>query len=446
MRFCTSVFKRWLLVLTGIVPAVLLAAAFVLPPVYEETFLGELRHKLERLRETPGKRIVIIGGSSAAFGIDSAMIERELPKYAAVNMGMYAGLGSRVLLDLCAGQIREGDIVLLCPEPEKGSLSGIPDAGYLWQASDGAFGMLLQLSPEEKTLRSLAGTFPEFAATKLRCFLSGDSVHPDGIYRRDSFDAYGDIVNPLCSRNILPEEYDPNNPVSFSGSLLEEAFWDAAKRFARKMENRGARVWYRLCPVNKLAVSLEGTADTFCRELRNRTGIPVAGDPGKCVMDPEWFFDTNFHLNQAGKKVYTTQLVRDLKAMLGDSSPTEDETVTPPKTLASDVQPAADREGGTPADDPDVRINAQMYAGDREITFVDIPETVRWIEDGAFEGCTSLKRIRLHSMQPSAIIVGTELLRGTTAYLEVPEESLSAYRTDYRFSIYADRIRSYETD
>ena len=35
-------------------------------------------------------------------------------------------------------------------------------------------------------------------------------------------------------------------------------------------------------------------------------------------MEAEWFFDTNFHLNQAGKEVNTVQLIRDIKAMLGD--------------------------------------------------------------------------------------------------------------------------------
>lgn len=38
--------------------------------------------------------------------------------------------------------------------------------------------------------------------------------------------------------------------------------------------------------------------------------------------------------------------------------------------------------------------------------------------------------------------VGRRLLDGTDADLFVPEESLSAYRTDYRFSQYADRIIS----
>jgi hypothetical protein len=31
-------------------------------------------------------------------------------------------------------------------------------------------------------------------------------------------------------------------------------------------------------------------------------------------MDPEWFYDTNFHCNQAGAVVNTVNLIKELKA------------------------------------------------------------------------------------------------------------------------------------
>ena len=44
------------------------AAVFALPAVYDDTFVGELSEKYDRLCSIESKKIVIVGGSSAAFG------------------------------------------------------------------------------------------------------------------------------------------------------------------------------------------------------------------------------------------------------------------------------------------------------------------------------------------------------------------------------------------
>ena len=44
-----------------------LICGFGLPAQYGDTFMGELKSKYERLKETPGQRIVLAGGSGVAF-------------------------------------------------------------------------------------------------------------------------------------------------------------------------------------------------------------------------------------------------------------------------------------------------------------------------------------------------------------------------------------------
>ena len=58
-------------------------------------------------------------------------------------------------------------------------------------------------------------------------------------------------------------------------------------------------------------------------------------------------------------------------------------------------------------------------------------------------GCTNLQAIYLSSEDPSSTLVGRHLLDGTDAVLYVPAGALSAYRTDYSFSQYAERIYPY---
>ena len=53
--------------------AMLLGLFFYLPPQYTNTFVGELDNKFDRLMEIDEPKIVIVGGSSVAFGTRRAL-------------------------------------------------------------------------------------------------------------------------------------------------------------------------------------------------------------------------------------------------------------------------------------------------------------------------------------------------------------------------------------
>ena len=110
--------KLWLQVVALLLlgPLVLLVCGFGLPAQYDESFLGELGDKCDLLEQTPAPRIVLVGGSSVAFGVDSKLLEQEFPGYTAVNFGLYAALGTQVMLELSKGQFQPGDIVIISPE------------------------------------------------------------------------------------------------------------------------------------------------------------------------------------------------------------------------------------------------------------------------------------------------------------------------------------------
>ena len=109
-----------------------LICGFGLPAQYGDTFMGELKSKYERLKETPGQRIVLVGGSGVAFDCDSEMIDEIFPSYEVVNFGMYAGLGTKAVMDLSEAYIREGDIVILSPEQSEQTLSDYFNGEYMW--------------------------------------------------------------------------------------------------------------------------------------------------------------------------------------------------------------------------------------------------------------------------------------------------------------------------
>ena len=403
-----------------------LVCGFGLPAQFGDTFMGELKSKYERLKETPGKRIVLVGGSGVAFDCDSAMIDEIFPSYEVVNFGMYAGLGTKVVMDLSKSYIHEGDIVILSSEQSRQTLSDYFNGEYMWQAADGAFGMLRNIKSEN--FETMLGNFPRFALEKLNYVMKGQKPQTDSIYQKKSFNTYGDIELDTCRENILPNGYDVNQKVRFTEDVVQPEFMDYMNDWAKRLEKKGAVVWYRYCPVNKLSVEDMDDLAAYDVFLRQKLDFPVIGNPENSLMEAEWFFDTNFHLNQPGKEVNTVQLIRDMKAMLGDDRAVTVELPEKPHRTWGDV--SAETRIWTAKD-------SETYQGEETIV---IPENVTQIEDYAFSNCAGLKQIVLEQKDPSKCIVGQHLLDGTGAEILVPQMSVDSYKRNYFWSVYAGRI------
>lgn len=403
-----------------------LICGFGLPVQFGDTFMGELKSKYERLKETSGKRIVLVGGSGVAFDCDSALMDDFFPSYEIVNFGMYAGLGTKAVMDLSENYIHEGDIVILSPEQSEQTFSDYFNGEYMWQAADGAFGMLRDLKSEN--FEAMLGNFPRFALEKLNYVMKGQKPQTDSIYQKKSFNTYGDIELDTCRENILPNGYDVNQKVRFTEDVVQLEFMDYMNDWAKRLEKKGAVVWYRYCPVNKLSVEDMDELAAYDVFLRQKLDFPVIGNPENSLMEAEWFFDTNFHLNQPGKEVNTVQLIRDMKAMLGDDRAVTVELPEKPHRTWEDV--SAETRIWTAKD-------SETYQGEETIV---IPENVTQIEDYAFSNCAGLKQIVLEQKDPSKCIVGQHLLDGTGAEILVPQMSVDSYKRNYFWSVYAGRI------
>ncbi len=403
-----------------------LICGFGLPVQFGDTFMGELKSKYERLKETSGKRIVLVGGSGVAFDCDSALMDDFFPSYEIVNFGMYAGLGTKAVMDLSENYIHEGDIVILSPEQSEQTFSDYFNGEYMWQAADGAFGMLRDLKSEN--FEAMLGNFPRFALEKLNYVMKGQKPQTDSIYQKKSFNTYGDIELDTCRENILPNGYDVNQKVRFTEDVVQPEFMDYMNDWAKRLEKKGAVVWYRYCPVNKLSVEDMDDLAAYDVFLRQKLDFPVIGNPENSLMEAEWFFDTNFHLNQPGKEVNTVQLIRDMKAMLGDDRAVTVELPEKPHRTWGDV--SAETRIWTAKD-------SETYQGEETIV---IPENVTQIEDYAFSNCAGLKQIVLEQKDPSKCIVGQHLLDGTGAEILVPQMSVDSYKRNYFWSVYVGRI------
>ena len=321
--------------------AIVIAAATLTPPQYSNTFVGALNEKYDRLHSIDEPKLVVVGGSSVVFGVDSAMIEKyvDMP---VVNFGLYAALGTKLMLDLSRSAIGKGDVVVLSPELDPQTLSLYFSSEQTLMALDDDFSMFHDLAVDNKL--SVLGGMWRFATDKIDLMISGRVMDPPGVYNAKNFDERGDLSYARPS-NIMNAYYDPNKKITLTEDILDPEFVDYLNEYIDYCERRGATVLFAYCPLNELAVvnshsqpeeNLQARRD-FHEHLASVINCDVIGDIEYAIMDAAYFYDSNFHLNDAGMALRTIRLTKDILAALGKSVDVNEPIPEKPQLGSSDT-------------------------------------------------------------------------------------------------------------
>ena len=488
-------------------------SAILLPPVYDETFTAELPAKVEILKngENASRRIILLGGSGVVFGADSGLIEENLTDCEVVNFGMYAALGTEVMLELCAPHLHEGDVVVIMPELSEQTLSDYFHPELYSQALEGRDGefwsLLAPLNSDYQTM--LLGHSFSFLTRKASLLISDDKPTGSGIYRRSAFNERGDldeaVMEAEASHNIMPGGVDESAMINLENLEPTDEFIEAVQAFAEKAEGAGAAVYFHLPPVNEAAIVAEAaeTAEAaeaagaesaavkkravtkWCLEFSEESGLEILGEPGESLMASGWFYDTNFHPNAEGRKLFSALLIEELRDLLGDKktssvdvageAPALNESVTGnlssedaiyfvyeienetailtglteegkrqekleiPATVTLSDGAENSTSGQSTTLIPVTRLAAGALEG-ATVNELYVQDMTLTLEDGCLDGAKNLEAVHLASENPGNYLVGYDLLRGTGARVKVAAEAYTEYLTDYRWSVYTDRI------
>ncbi len=474
------------------IPVVLISFAFGSKPQYDSSFYGGMAIKYNRLYGTKGRKIVVIGGSSVAFGLRSDILEREtgIP---VVNFGLYANLGTKYMLDVAEDAIGKDDIVIIAPEQNAQSLSTYFNGEAVWYSADGCFKILRKVSHDN--YGDLMKSFLKFTSAKFGCWKKGQKPRPEGVYNADAFNAYGDIAYE-CPYNIMRDGYDAGTPISFDKNIISTAFIEYLNRYAERLRKQGAKIYYSFCPMNGSALradTTEAQIRDYYEYLCDNLTIDMLGNPTKRIFDSGWFYDSNFHLNDSGAVYYTAQLAQDIKAELGDYSAVQVSVPSMPEKpeaggiigslQSQDLQEAAKifNLGGvritaldgnvlykgewvieglteygatleeivlpdTLAGIPVTAIADDCFAGNTVLKKLTFGRNIASVGRGAFDGCVNLKEIYITSPDPTTFRPPETILDGLDGCaFYIPSDRYYAYSTDYfwQYLEIADKLKTY---
>ncbi len=478
--------KRWIRVLTFLVlllilPVMLLIVSAAQPSLYGETYYAELVPLTERLYGAEGKKLVLIGGSNIAFGVDVELMGELLAEkgydYTVCPYGLYAALGSCTMLSLSEGALGEGDIVVLAFEPTDETLSTYFGASVFLKCAEDTPGLAARLNAAQR--RAALGNWVSFLQERLAIVRSGQYPEAEGVYSRAAFGENGNMDYPRAG-NIMALGFDTEKPVDLASLRVEESFRVEVNDYVRAAQNKGAQVFLSFCPVDRSALADDSEEALYawyclCDEAFD---CPIISDPARYVLENAWFYDSNFHLNSAGAEVRTVRLAEDILAQLGccervdhalPAAPAS--AYVPPETADSAADflfaPVADGAGwevvglseegkgktvlelpGSFEGKTVVSFAAGAFDEAEKLEELRLPESVGSIPDAAFSGCPALTRlVLLHENAPCGVsehsFDGAPALR-----VYVPAAALPMYRDGWGCEVnpwtgWLDRVYTY---
>ena len=207
------------LLLSGCVPAAIAIDYHGGENVFQKTFYGAFLPKYDRLRSCQKKKVVVLGTSSVAFGIDSLLLEEELAHanfdYDVVGYGLYGALGTRLMMETALPFLQEGDIAVLSPELFPQTLSNYFSVIETYRAIEKDTRIFNSLSSDERTKMILG--VPSYLSERHKYEEPIESI---GVYSASSFNARGDMTFER-SANIMPYYFDVNTPLSFDIKMFD---------------------------------------------------------------------------------------------------------------------------------------------------------------------------------------------------------------------------------
>lgn len=261
--------------------------------------------KYNTLRNTESPKIIIVGGSSVAFGINREIIEEKVGR-AVVNLGLHAGFGIYFCTEISKANINKGDIVILAYEidfyqKEKSSIELI------------VAGIDNNLELYKYIINRKSKDIYKYIPTYIFKKLEWDEEKTTGVYSINSFNEYGDMIldRPTCK---LPEIITKNyGNVNLSMINLDKEIIEYINDFYIYCKNKGADVVITFPPVlDERMLLTEQEMKEFEEKLKNNLLPEVISNCKDYVFPREYMYDTIYHCNNLGEKVRSEKLASDI--------------------------------------------------------------------------------------------------------------------------------------
>lgn len=284
----------------------------VVMPQYTGNYQASMLDKVHRLNSVEGPKLVLVGNSNLAFGIDSERIE-EAFGMPVVNMGLHGGVGNAFNEQAAKLHVEEGDIYIIA-HTNYDDTDEIKNPVLAWITIENH----AELYPliRAKDWPDMIFAYPTYLKKCLTMWRTetGNTETTD-CYRRSAFNEYGDIYYPR------PESEENIDFSAVTVNHINETTAERLNGLNDYLTRRGATMLVAAYPI----AVYENTPSPeeyyeMGKEMDELLDCPVISDFRDYMMDESYFYNSHTHLTDEGTRIRTERLIDDIQAYMdGDS-------------------------------------------------------------------------------------------------------------------------------
>lgn len=279
-------------------------------------YLCAYNSKLDRLTSTdhsPLPRLILVGGSNLAFGVDSRLIEDSLG-VVVVNMGLHGGVGIRYLLNDVIPHLRPTDILVVAMEYGNffSGGNGEPETLPQFLAAVG-WQNLRKLNARQWAI--VAAGLPRLAAVNAKRLIYASLGHPwdkpaaDSIfsYAASGFNSWGDEVSHW---RLPAEKIEPSKRVAASSVNQDFMNWlDDALASCENREGVQVLMLPPVCPQSHFNCCYDESIVKGLAHLGRHYVVP----PQAMVVPDSCSYNGGYHVNREGVVMASRRMVTILR-------------------------------------------------------------------------------------------------------------------------------------
>lgn len=283
----------------------------VVMPQYMNSYNASLIDKIDRLNSLNGPKIVLLGDSNVAFGIESQLIENAFG-IPVVNMGLHGGLGNAFHEQMARLNVCKGDIYIIC-HSDFSDNNEIANEALAWSTIENHFELWRILRIQD--IYPMIKAYPAYLKKCLKLFVAGEGNQlVDGCYSRNAFNKYGDVCFERVSAEYTFE--DAVKPPKINKTAINRI-----NELNNWLNERDAILLVAGYPIGK--GNLTAPDEEFLKiqkELEERLECPFISEYKDYMLDYDLFYNTRLHLTTQGARIRTNQLINDLRQWSEDNS------------------------------------------------------------------------------------------------------------------------------
>jgi len=316
----------------------LCCALIVAPPRYgSHSGFAALIDKHARLEKLKSPKLVLVGGSNVALGVDSELLERLL-RQPVQNMGFGCTVGLRYMLEEVKNDINAGDLVLIMPEYDffcvttnqesNARVNGSSELLNLIQVMPAASGWVFanySSAPEriydflydsrrlvmakiefyQRLCKKLSD--PNYKSTGEKLFEPAPNMYDN----RTSYNERGDVIVHLDKE---PPGLNGMEVISYGKYSFNQEALDVLIKFAKFAHQHNVEVVIAPPPLPVRVYSkYKDRANDIFEHWRQIPYVKALGMPEQFAFPESYFFDTAYHLNKGGRQIRTRMLADELR-------------------------------------------------------------------------------------------------------------------------------------